>query len=283
MSILLDALRKSEQQKKLGAAPDIYSEAPASPARRRFPWLMPAVAVIFLALVLVGAYVAWQVYFQPAPAPATAAVSGSATPAGPGQRQDTPVSGSANAGVTGASEPAVEPAPHLDSQPRSPVETLTGERPYQSASQASTPPPTVAGSSGSSAYAPPAGSASSPQAGSSSSAPDVDASGAASAPPAVSAAAAAPQSPPARPGEQQQDSGVISYWQLPESVRQQLPTFKITVLVYHEVPGNRFILMDGKRLQVDDPLGSGNLRLLAIERDRAIFRYGAYRFFVTQR
>ena len=50
MSILLDALRKSEQRERLGAVPDIHDSGPSSsdPERRR--WIVPALAVIAIVI-----------------------------------------------------------------------------------------------------------------------------------------------------------------------------------------------------------------------------------------
>ncbi len=71
----------------------------------------------------------------------------------------------------------------------------------------------------------------------------------------------------------------IGYWQVPQSVRQDLPELHITVLVYAEKPQDRFLLINGQRLHEQEELGDG-LVLEEIQRDRAIFRYRSYRFYL---
>ena len=71
----------------------------------------------------------------------------------------------------------------------------------------------------------------------------------------------------------------ISYWELPQGVRDNLPEIKITVLVYAEKPDDRFLLTNGQRLAEKDELQSGVV-LDEIRRDGAVFLYRKYRFLV---
>ena len=70
---------------------------------------------------------------------------------------------------------------------------------------------------------------------------------------------------------------IISYWQVPEKMREGLPDLRISVLVYAEQPDNRFLLMNGERMKEGQQLPNG-LLLEEIRRDRAIFNYRNYRF-----
>ena len=72
---------------------------------------------------------------------------------------------------------------------------------------------------------------------------------------------------------------IISYWQVPEATREGLPDLKISVLVYAEQAENRFLLLNGERMREGDSLENG-LRLEEIRRDRAIFMYRDYRFYL---
>lgn len=72
----------------------------------------------------------------------------------------------------------------------------------------------------------------------------------------------------------------ISYWSLPQSVRNALPEFRITVLVYAEQPADRFVLMNGERYREQDAPESG-LILEEIRREGVIFTYRNYRFLVS--
>ncbi len=72
---------------------------------------------------------------------------------------------------------------------------------------------------------------------------------------------------------------IISYWQVPESMREGLPDLRISVLVFAEQSENRFLLLNGERLREGDELSNG-LLLEEIRRDRAIFNYRNYRFYL---
>ena len=71
----------------------------------------------------------------------------------------------------------------------------------------------------------------------------------------------------------------ISYWELPQSIRESLPEIRITVLVFAKNPEDRFLLNDGQRLVEQDELDNGVV-LEEIRRDGAVFKYRKYRFLV---
>ncbi len=71
----------------------------------------------------------------------------------------------------------------------------------------------------------------------------------------------------------------ISFWQMPQTLRDGMPEFKISVLVYAENPQDRFLLINGQRLLEKEELDSGVV-LDEIRPDRAVFRYRKYKFFV---
>ena len=73
----------------------------------------------------------------------------------------------------------------------------------------------------------------------------------------------------------------LSYWALPQSVRDGMPEIKITVMVYSDEPSDRFLLVNGLRLLEKEDLSAG-VRLEEIRRDGAIFRYRNYRFLVDK-
>ncbi len=90
----------------------------------------------------------------------------------------------------------------------------------------------------------------------------------------------APAEQPAAEARERQPSP-ISYWELPSSVRQDLPEFKISVLVYADHPEDRFILLNGRRQTEGDEFQPG-LVLQEIRRDGAVFSYRLYRFLVRR-
>lgn len=93
--------------------------------------------------------------------------------------------------------------------------------------------------------------------------------------------APAEQASPSQPTPDQQpyEPEIINYWQVPEKMREGLPDLRISVLVYAELPENRFLLMNGERLREGQELPNG-LLLEEIRRDRAIFNYRNYRFYL---
>jgi len=246
MSILLDALRKSEQRKHLGEVPDIHRAAaePGKPQREglgRLVWLLLAAA--FAALL----WLAWRQYAPPQPTvDAATAEPAEAAPTSDQQPltsdQQSPADGQPAAAVAG---------------PRTPVESLAQIEPR--------PEPPGAGQdvdSGGKQAAAKSKARSKPSVQAQSKAQDQN---------------AQPEEDRAKPRQ----PPPISYWELPESIRNELPEFRISVLVYAEQPEDRFLLLNGRRANQSDEVVTG-LKLLEIQRDRAIFDYRKYRFYVKQ-
>jgi len=73
----------------------------------------------------------------------------------------------------------------------------------------------------------------------------------------------------------------ISYWELPDAVRADVPEIKFSVLVYTSRPGDRFVLIDGQRLSEGERLPSGP-KIVAIRLDGVVFSYRLYRFLVAR-
>lgn len=292
MSILLDALRKSEQRERLGATPDIHSAEPATDgaAANSRPWLILVLLLIVVALAAWGGWRWWSGQAVPTAAPEyTEVVPGASAAAGEPDPAPPPVPATSDDAAARGDGQAVNstqdradastdsgglasgPAPpRLDRQPRSPVERLDGDRVYEPARPA--------------APAATAPAREIPQIS------DKDLELAASQAEAAAEARArrqragsmpqpAPETP--RRPRRDRDEGLISYWQLPENVRGGLPELKINVMVFDEDPDRRFIIMSGKRYSQKSEV-AGDLSLEEVRRDRAIFRYGAYRFYVKQ-
>ena len=73
----------------------------------------------------------------------------------------------------------------------------------------------------------------------------------------------------------------IGYWELPDSVRDGVPVIKFSVLVYAEQPEDRFVLINGERLMEGDQIKPG-LVIEHIRRDGVVFTYQLYQFFVKR-
>ena len=73
----------------------------------------------------------------------------------------------------------------------------------------------------------------------------------------------------------------ISYWELPDAIRADLPEIKFSVLVYAKNPADRFVLINGQRLVEGDSPQSG-LIVKEIRRDGVVFSYRLYQFLVER-
>ena len=262
MSILLDALKKSEEQRRLGEAPGVHSPADHDPdgaVRRppRWPWLLVLVPIVLLA--------AWfaRAWFEPAEQPSVAETSAVSERPAESQRP-TP----ANEALQRALEKRGSPAATL---PRTPVEDYRAgqtEReagPSEEADPAEdklrslnrsftefeNPEPAASGPGNETAGVPP-----------------------------PTRAETAETPPPA--GEEQaagsREPEPVSFWELPQNVRSGLPEMRITVMVYAEDPRDRFLLINGQRMEEGDSLSG--VVLDEIRRDGAVFRYRNYRFLI---
>lgn len=251
MSILLDALRRSEEQRRLGEVPDIHSPLASgqadSPGWRRWA-VWGAAGAIALAVVWAG----WQRFGTGDAAPAAAVESAEVITGGAETARRAPAEKPSG---DGTNEPAAAPAgaakPRRARVNQSFTEFEASQQPL--AGQAPVAPPQAAQS------APPAAEA-----------PAV-------APPDQPAATPAPRPEPraAEPRATQP----ISFWELPQGVRDSLPDLRITVLVYAERPEDRFVLLAGTRMVEKDTLQDGVV-LVEIRRDGAVFTYRNYRFLV---
>lgn len=254
MSILLDALRKSERQERLGHVPSIHqpgdgADAPESTPRGRLWWLaLPLFAVL--------AWLSWQQLSPPAEP-----VTDESVPQAAERTPDAIVTRE----TTASAEPATE---RVDPPPRvqSPLELLPdGPAVTRADSTASTQATTAATQDGPNASldaAPGPGVSVQPLEPGRESAPNT----------AQDSTQAAADTPwrPARPGP-------MSYWQLPENTRNALGELKLSVLVYDEDPERRFVLLNGDRAREGDQPQPG-LEIEEIQRDGVVFQYQLYRF-----
>jgi general secretion pathway protein B len=234
MSILLEALRKSEQAQRRGVVPGLTTAEPDIQLadERSLVWrpaLLTAAGLALLVLMLGG----WRLWVGQQ-------VAETPTGAHSASRADDP---SVDRAVL-PPDAAVADTAMPRSVPQSPVEVLPDIPPLRSEKRVA----------------------------------------ALARPSASEAPAARPttkEPPEPNDAAQSRQPGLISYWQLPETVRESLPALRITVLVYAEQPEDRFLLMDGRRWTEGDELGDG-LRLQEIRRDGAVLSYRLYRFLREQ-
>ena len=263
MSYILDALRRAEAERGRGGVPGLHSQAVpvpgAAPVAERpaaSPWLMAGAGVAVAAVAVAGT---WWVMRRPAPAPAVVVAAAPApVPAAP---LPAPVA-IAPAPVAPAAE--LVPAP----EPR-PTEKRSAAPPPRE--KAAPPAPAPRGAE------PPAPSARSRAEPSRDPARDVardTARGVAPArvpEPAAVAATPAPTAPTAATGT------VFAQGDLPEAVRAQLPSLKISGVTYSGNPAYRMAIVNGQVLHEGDPAGPG-LLLEKIEPGRTIWSFKGYRY-----
>lgn len=264
MSILLEALKKSEQTRKLGETPTLATTVEdSSPTQDSASNLVPVVLIVFSALVM--AWFGWQQFNRPEPVDITAEP----------------------AVVSTRELPAPEASDAVDARPRTPTENFRAPAEESPAEQSAGTDRTAEDGPGlqRSVESFVAEQDSEPE-------PATE-----EAPLVADAEDAVTrlrqdqdqdqdQGRDREPAEPSPDRGLkphiaepISYWELPQGVRDNLGEIRITVLVYADEPADRFLLANGQRLAEKDEL-DGGLKLDEIRRDGAVFTYRKYRFLV---
>lgn len=238
MSILLEALRKSEQSKRPLEAPTIHAGQQtvtvmdSEPVRKG-----PLALLLFVALLLI-AWIVWRQYqpstdgYQP-PVTLSAKRDGVIT---------TPMSSLQS---TESKEKSGKTAKPALNQQRTPVESYQQAIRNINKPKAGKSKPQVAGAN----------------------------------------VGAAKKIPAKKPSSDDRGAGrnlaPISYWELPDTVRADVPEMSFSVLVYANRPADRFVLVNGKRLQEGDSFRQG-LVVQEIRRDGVVFSYRLYRFLVER-
>jgi len=280
MSILLDALKKSEEQRQLGKVPGIHSASgggPAQPSRTRY-WSLLLIIVGAVAVAWFG----WRQLQSPAssglPADETVSVAAEdavAEPAAVASDSAPPTQPTDESSVAGQAAPR-----------RTPVETLpveSGREPAAMVAASDQEPEPRKSRVNESFTAFEAGrqAAAEPREQPASAAAPASPTPAAAEQVAEAAIASETQSASAkeRARAEPRTTQPISYWELPQGIRDDLPELRITVLVYAESPKDRFVLVGGQRLVEKDEYQDGVV-LEEIRREGAVFLYRNYRFLV---
>ncbi len=265
MSYILDALRKSENQRRIGQTPDLAS-APAAAARPTRRW--PAAAVAGLLVVAVAA-AGWWWLSDGQETDATPPVAEIETPvAEPPAREQAP-SPDRRRTVTDRRSPAQEP----------PVRSVSRPAPARPGA-VPTPAPvvpegererlveTVAEAERLIAeqMAHQAGEQAAEQAREDSRAGQEPA-----------AADLEPEEKELAGAWEPERSDFLEAWELPLDVRRELPELKLSIHVFSLEPDQRFVLINGERRLEGDGLGSG-VQLVEVSRQGAVIEFRDYRF-----
>ena len=313
MSILLEALRKSENSQKKGEIPTIHGYDPSlaeeEPGRAPRWWWLVAIIIALLAGYFawnqfnVSDGTGWNLVENPSGEVSSEAVANETTqppeeaplvepPANLGRERQA-------SGQTTKNSRAIQEPDHtksLASRPSSPVESLPSEAGEKSAESVEPSLPKTREERAAQLAAEYKLMQSTNADGSKSAAAkrSQPASPSQTSPQATNQPAQRETSQPTnrtrRPppanqqtARQQESAGPapITFWELPDSVRSSLPELKINVLVYATNPADRFILMGGKRIKEGDNVIDG-LDLREIRRDGAVFSSQKYQFLVKQ-
>ena len=290
MSLILEALRKSEAERRRAQAPDLFAPAQVAvaPVRRLPPaWMLAAAAVALLAL-------AWLVSraFWPAPparelSVAAAVDDTSIDRASVEGTSDTPVGsapvGSASVGSTSVEGTSVDrtsadrapPASNTSIPARAAAAgsadaAALATTPSAPASLRRLPAPTPADARTADAAVSPAIEPVPTRANAAVGAPDrpearptAPVASRAAAPAAADAPGLDATAPPMRLSE------------LPTDERRQLPPLKLTMHMWNEAADRRFVILDGRRIAEGDRVGAA--RVAEIRRDGVILDWNGQR------
>ena len=246
MSYILEALKKSDQQRQQGAMPTLTSvQLPVEESSERtFPWLAALAAMVFIAGVLIGWLQPWR--SEPPAAPVL------------------PVAKRPPVQVVAANLPGAASAPL-----NAPVEPGTGliRNPGQIPSPQSAPPPSAQS---------PVVQAAQPRP------PPIVAPPVKNDFPAASvripvAAQRPPESAAPAKSAAVAEQNVMAKDDLPPAILQELPAMAVSLHAYSAKPGNRLVSINNQLLQEGDELVPG-LTLEKITPKDMIFTYKGFRF-----
>lgn len=246
MSLILDALRKSEAERQRGNSPGLFATTPGV-QRETFPRMKLWPVLVFLAFLLASAWVIWR---------------------GESRRAESEQSATANAApadagvevvdaLTGTADPFVDsPMP----MPGTPTPTREPATPAPATSEAARPQ--VVPSSPSRSV------------------------GATQPLPAMATAAPAilspplPEAAPAPSGDTPAEESLPTVAVLDSGTRASLPPLKLSMHVFGQDPAKRFAIIDGKRVGAGSLLGNGVVE--EIRRDGVVINVNGQRLLVPK-
>jgi general secretion pathway protein B len=255
MSLILDALRKSEAERQRGKAPGLFATVTMTPPPRRRDWIRLApwlgLAALLLAaglyLLLRSGGAASSDDDADISAPSTAETAHAANP------QATAARAGESATIVRATPPIAPPGPAPVQHPRPAVDGAG----VAAAANATIPPLPLARQNGSAqSLVPPASSANPP----------------------ASATRATP--PPATDQDSDNDEALPPIAVLDASERAALPPLKLSMHVFAEEPAKRFAIIDGQRVTEGSSIGASVVE--QIRRDGVVLNINGRRILIPR-
>lgn len=246
MSILLEALRKSEKNQNPPEAPDIHSDDES--ARNAESIKTGPLAILLVLALFASGWFVWNQYQAPEGVYQPPVTLSDNKPAGSDtQATETTTAAVKNTQASSTTEVAGKPIERATT----PVESYQqAVKNIPKAKPGDKKPATPAKVQAVAKSVPEAKTS----------------------PPAVEKGSAKPR--PMEPAP-------ITYWELPDSIRADVAEIKFSVLVFAKQPQDRFVLINGQRLTEGDSVQPG-LVIEEIHRDGVIFSYRLYRFLVER-
>jgi general secretion pathway protein B len=292
MSLILEALKKSEQQRRLGEAPTLGSPVVATRQRRS---LLPVLAILIVVAAAVGWWLARTpppttapTASAPAPAPTPIETAQAPAPAAPSKNLPTPAG---SAGNRAADRPRLTGyATALQK-----AEQQKAEQEKRAAALANATHPTTPAQS-SAPLKPGAQPSAAPPAPAPSTIAEKPAANAkVSTPASVAAPSTAPIAPPPRGNADTATapaatgtatpvkpaaagSALPTVWELPFATRKELPAIDLSMHVFAADPKQRFVVIKGERHVEGDEVGQ-DLVLREIRQDGLVLEYKGQAFF----
>jgi len=277
MSILLEALRKSEKSQRPAAPPTIHSEEQSGPASDSV-----RIGLLALLLVVALAVISWLIWrqYQPSGDVYEAAVTQSenkvvvSTP--PVEQPDKSGAGNVDGKASGDSRDGHRTPVESYEQPVKKTSPASPQKIVKKAKNpARTPVNQAKGSEPDVNIKAPSKRATANQNTANQTTANQKKSG------KKKAAGNTGQVADRQAEYQPQEPAPISYWELPDGVRADIPEIKFSVLVYANEPADRFVLMNGQRLKEGDSYQQG-LVVEEIQRDGVVFSYRLYKFVIER-
>lgn len=254
MSLILEALKKSERQRQVGTAPTLATP-PMSRRRKRslLPWLVTAIVVAGVA----GWWLSRETAPEPAPVVQTAPAPVTSAPlAAQASKPEVPMT-------------TVAPPPEASSPPPATPVITSAQQINEVAKAVAAAAPAASGQPTPAIITPPA------------SAPPAAATQAAAtspvAPPPAAVVAASPPSAAPVAATPSAAASLPLLWELPYDKRKDIPQLTMSLQVYAADPAQRFAIVNDERHVEGDELGDG-LTLKEIAPEGLIVEYHGERF-----